>query len=65
MVKLAMRLDRPKKPVMAAMSQISSSESSWPRRVSKSSSQIYLLSLETFMAKSSMAICRGVMSALR
>ncbi len=64
-VKFAMRLLRPKKAVMPAMSQMSSSLKPWLRKVSKSSSQIDLASFHTFMAKSSMAICFGVMSALR
>ena len=60
-----MRLDRPKNAVMAAMSQMSSSSKPWACRRAKSASSISCDRSQTFMAKSSMARWRGVMSALR
>ena len=65
LLKLAMRLDSPKKAVMAAMSQMSSSSRPWACSSAKSASSISWLRWQTFMAKSSMARWRGVMSALR
>ena len=64
-LKLAMRLDRPKKAVMAAMSQASSSLKPWAARAAKSASSISCEARQTFIAKSSMARWRGLMSALR
>ena len=62
---LAMRLDRPKKAVIAAMSQMSSSVKPCSASTAKSSSSMSSDSRQTAMAKSSIAIWRGVMSALR
>ena len=55
LLKLAMRLDRPKNAVMAAMSQMSSSENPCPCSGVKSSSLISWERRQTFMAKSSIA----------
>ena len=63
--KLAMRFDNPKKAVMAAMSQMSSSLKPCACKGAKSSSSICAESRQTFIAKSSIALCRSLMSALR
>ena len=60
-----MRLLRPKKAVIAPMSQMSSSSKPCARRAAKSASSIAAEFVHTFIAKSSIARCRGVMSALR
>ncbi|MNY70992.1 hypothetical protein D3C86_2092410 [compost metagenome] len=60
-----MRLLRPKNAVMAAMSQMSSSSKPCACRATKSASSISWLRWQTFIAKSSIARWRGVMSALR
>ena len=58
-------LGRDGKTLIPAISQISSSLNPWPHKISKSSSQMLRESFDTFMAKSSIAISRGVISALR
>ena len=55
----------PKKAAMAAMSQTSSSVKPCARSGSKSASLDLVRAAQTLMAKSSIAFCRGVMSALR
>ena len=62
-LKLAMRFDKPKNAVMAAMSQASSSSNPCACRAAKSASSMAWDCKQTFMAKSSMARWRGVMSA--
>ena len=64
-VTLASRFDNAKKAAIAVMSQMSSSEKPWPAISAISASEISLAARLTFMAKSSIARCRGVMSALR
>ena len=65
LLKLAMRFERAKKAVMAAMSQMSSSEKPCACSGGKSSSPIWWDRSQTFIANSSIARWRGVMSALR
>jgi hypothetical protein len=60
-----MRFDRPKKAVIAAMSQMSSSSKPCACSGGKSASSISCERRQTFIAKSSIARWRGVMSALR
>ena len=50
---------------MAPMSQMSSSSKPCARSAAKSASSMAAESVQTFIAKSSMARWRGVMSALR
>jgi hypothetical protein len=64
-VTLAIRFDSAKNAEIAAISQMSSSSKPWPAIAAKSSSEILCASMLTFMAKSSMALWRGVISALR
>ena len=54
-----------KKAVMAPMSQIASSSKPWALRASMSASPTDAESSASFMAKSSIARWRGVISALR
>ena len=61
----AIRLERPNRPVMAPMSHASSSLNPCSRSASKSASPTPAESLQTYIAKSSIAFWRGVMSALR
>ncbi len=60
-----MRLLRPKKAVMAPMSQMSSSSKPCARSAARSASSMAAEWVQTFIAKSSIARCLGEMSALR
>jgi hypothetical protein len=64
-VTLAIRFDRAKNAAIAAISQMSSSLKPCREISAKSGPDISYAARLTFMAKSSIAFCRGVMSALR
>src|SRR6266404_6178105 len=62
-VTLAIRFDSAKKADIAAISQISSSLKPWLATAAKSASETRCATRATFIAKSSMARCRAVISA--
>ena len=65
-MKFAIRFDSAKNAAIAAMSQMSSSVKPCARSAAKSASSIVAaIAAQTFIAKSSIARWRGVMSALR
>ncbi|MND04003.1 hypothetical protein D3C83_240760 [compost metagenome] len=65
LIMLAMRLESAKNALIAPISQMSSSLNPWLRSSAKSASLTSADLSATLKEKSSMAFCRGVMSALR